>query len=158
MGNAWLVNGINWVKGPVEEMKALYGFNPKDTVIIDETYRKEAGTPGLPDSLDAIKMTKFDNDRIDYESNTREPRIAVFSEIYYKDWKAYVDDKPAPFFKANYVLRGMLLPAGKHNISFRFEPGIFFLGKKISLIASWITFLLFIATMYLWWKKRDTMA
>lgn len=158
LGNVWLVKGITWVNGPVEEMKALDAFNPKDTLIIDESFRKEAGTPGSADSADAIKMTKFDNDRIDYESNTKEPRIAVFSEIYYKDWNAYVDDKPASFFKGNYVLRGMLLPAGKHNISFRFEPTIFFLGKKISLIASWITFLLFIATMYLWWKKRDQMA
>jgi uncharacterized membrane protein YfhO len=89
-------------------------------------------------------MSAFDNDAISYESNSNSSNVAIFSEIYYKDWKAFIDGKQVPFFKANYVLRGLTIPAGKHKIDFKFEPATFYMGKKISNIASWLLFFILI--------------
>ena len=122
LGNAWFVKAVKYVKGPVEEMKALDEFNAKDTAIIDESFRTQVGSIVPADSTATIRQVYFDNDTIRYESNSSGNHLAVFSEIYYKDWNAYIDGKPAPVIKANYVLRALTVPAGKHNIEFRFEP------------------------------------
>ena len=64
-------------------------------------------------------------------------RIAVFSEIYYRyGWQAYIDEQPAGHFRTDYVLRGMALPAGKHTITFRFEPQSYKTGNKVSMTGS----------------------
>ena len=107
------------------------------------------------DSAANIRMTAYDNDAISYESNSSSNNVAVFSEIYYKDWKAYLDGKEVPFFKANYVLRAMAIPAGKHIVDFKFEPSIFFMSKKISAVASWLLFVLLIATLFFEWKRMN---
>jgi hypothetical protein len=155
LGNAWFVKGIHWVKGPVEEMKAMDNFNPADTAVADEKYKPQAGLTGEADSTDEIRQTYFNNDTIVYQSSTRNARTAVFSEIYYKDWKCYIDGKPADYFKVNYVLRGLNIPSGKHEISFRFEPAVFFLSKTITMYAGWfITLLVLISAYFLFVKNK----
>ena len=154
LGNAWFIKGITFVNGPVAEMKGLTGLNTKDSAVADESF-KTLVTPFSPaDSSSLIKMTAYDNDAISYESNTNASNIAVFSEIFYKDWNAYLDGKKVPFFKVNYVLRAMVVPAGKHSIEFKFEPSIFFLSKNISAIASWLLFVLLIGALFMEWRKR----
>ena len=156
LGNVWFVKGVKFVNGLVAEMKALTGFNTKDSAVADESF-KSAVTPFSPaDSSASIRMTKFDNDAISYESNSATNNLAVFSEIYYKDWKAYIDGKPADHFKANYVLRAMVIPAGKHTIEFKFEPAIFFLSNTIGAIASWLLLLLLFVALFAEWRKRKT--
>ena len=66
-----------------------------------------------------------------YTFNAASNQFAVFSEIYYKSgWKAYIDGKEAPIVKVNYVLRGLAVPAGKHDIKFEFKPQGYYTGKK----------------------------
>ena len=70
----------------------------------------------------------------------------MFSEIYYpKGWNAYVDGTLTPHFRANYVLRAMILPAGEHKVEFRFEPRAYYLGEKVSLVSSIVLILLVVA-------------
>jgi uncharacterized membrane protein YfhO len=108
------------------------------------------------DSSATIKQTAFDNENIKYESNSNAPHVAVFSEIFYKDWKAYIDGKEAPIAKANYVLRAMLIPAGKHNIEFKFEPGVYHTGSTITAITSWLIFVLLLG--FIGWLVRPMLA
>ena len=149
LGNCWYIKGVEFVKGPVAEMKALNNFNPKDTAIIDEKYHDFVTSFTPADSNSYIRQSAFDNDTVKYESNAATNHLAVFSEIFYKDWKAYIDGKSVPFFKANYVLRAMMIPAGKHSLEFRFEPAMYFLGNTISKISSWILLLLLVI-YFLW--------
>ena len=89
------------------------------------------------DSSDFIKLLKYRPNDLSYLTHSRNNGLAIFSEIYYpKGWNAYVDGKLIPHFRANYVLRAMVLPAGEHQVEFKFEPTVFFTGEKISLISS----------------------
>ena len=67
-----------------------------------------------------------------------------------KRWKVYIDDKQSQFFDVNYILRGMVVPEGKHKIDFYFEPEIVKLGINVRLISILLTFS-FIA--YMFYKK-----
>ena len=105
------------------------------------------------DSSATIKMTAFDNDAISYQSQSNANSIALFSEIYYKDWNAYIDGKKANYFKANYVLRGLNVPAGKHTIEFKFEPQVVKTGSMIALISFIIMLILLGGGIYFERKK-----
>ncbi len=154
LGNAWFVKAVKFVNGPVEEMKALNEFSPADTAIIDNKYMRMIAGSTAADSASTIRMTAFDNDAITYKTSSTGNHVAVFSEIFYKDWKAYIDGKPADHAKANYVLRAMLVPAGNHTIEFKFEPAIFKRGWNITVISTWILGLLLIASVFFEIRKR----
>lgn len=149
LGNAWFVKGIRFVNGPVEEMKALNTLNTADSAVADISYQSLVKDVVAPDSTSTIIMSKFDNDTIVYNTHSTGNLVAVFSEIYYKDWKAYLDGKPVPYFRANYVLRAMVVPAGDHSIEFRFEPSVYFRGDRISQASGWLVFILTIGWL-LW--------
>jgi hypothetical protein len=138
LGNAWFVKAFKIVENPDAELTALTKFTPKDTVIIDKRWKTELAnyTPGR-DSLDIIKLEEYKPNHLIYSYKSKNNALAVFSEIYYpKGWHASVDGKPASYFQVNYVLRGMVLPAGTHKVEFIFHPEVYYIGEKISLISS----------------------
>ena len=157
LGNVWFVRGIRWVDGPAAEMKALNNFNPADTVIVDRSFEKNIqSTTFNADSTAIIRQTQFDNDAITYESKSSANQLAVFSEIYYKDWKAYVDGEAVPYARANYVLRTMVIPAGTHKIEFKFEPMSVKVGKTIAGSASWLMTLLILLLIIQTLRKKNS--
>ena len=70
----------------------------------------------------------------------------VFSEIYYEgsgnDWQAYIDGEPVEHIRVNYTLRGMKVPAGRHDIVFEFKPKSFYAGQKVNMAGSGLLLLL----------------
>lgn len=157
-GNAWFVDNINMVADADAEMAALKGFNPKQTVIIDERYAGDIPQNLKADSASTINLTSYDPKHMVYEANVSSPeQFAVFSEIYYEggnnDWKTYVDGEEANHIRVNYLLRGMTVPQGKHTIEFKFEPRSYVMGEKISLVFSIILFGALITVVALGWKK-----
>jgi hypothetical protein len=153
LGNCWFVKGVQFVDGPIAEMKALNNFNPHDTAVIDQSFKAQLGSFSPADSSATIRQTAFDNEEISYESNSTQPHLAVFSEIYYKDWIAYLDGKKVPVSKANYVLRSLVIPAGKHSIVFKFEPSVYKLSYTVSLISMWVLIALLAALGFVTFKK-----
>lgn len=142
LGNVWFIKATKLVAGPAEEMKAMDHFNPLDTAIVEQQYAALLKDVTAADSTSMIKMTSFDNDAISYESQSSGTHFAVFSEIFYKDWDAYIDGKKVPIIKVNYVLRGLVIPAGNHKIEFKFEPSIYYTSKAISNYSSWLLFII----------------
>ena len=72
--------------------------------------------------------------------------LAVFSEVYYnsgKGWQAYIDGEPVEHFRVNWILRGMVVPAGTHLIEYKFEPRSYYTGEKIALASSILVLLAF---------------
>ncbi|WP_282125934.1 YfhO family protein [Marinifilum flexuosum] len=135
LGNAWLVDSYKLVKDANEEIMLLNGFNPAKEAIVDQRFENQLNNFNIvADSTANIQMTKYSPNQIGYQYQAKTEQLAVFSEVYYQPgWNAYIDGKPAKHFRANYVLRAMKLPAGKHKVEFKFEPKGYFVGEKISL-------------------------
>jgi len=143
LGNAWFVKDIKYVEGADEEMSAITSFQPKDTAIVQNSFATLIGKPLTnSDSTAAIELVKYRPDNLSYKYKTRTDGVAVFAEIWYdKGWNAYLDGMKVPYFRANYILRAMKLPAGEHQLEFKFEPKSYLIGDKISLLASVILIL-----------------
>ena len=76
------------------------------------------------------------------ESQSSKNQLAVFSEIHYKTWRAYVDGVEVPIIRANYLLRAIEIPEGKHCIEFKCVDELYETTHTWSLIASIIVVLL----------------
>lgn len=138
LGNAWIVESVQYVKNSDEEMKAISSFDPKKEAIVDQEYKKFIDTTRLgADPTAFIKMESYHPDHLVYSYSAPRDIIAVFSEIYYdKGWNMYVDGVQKDYFRADYVLRAAQLVAGNHKVEFKFEPKSYYIGEKISLAGS----------------------
>lgn len=144
LGNAWFVRGFKMVPNADAEMNALSNFKAKETAIIDNRFESQIKNFKFSDDTTGIITLKsYSPNDLVYESKSSTDKLAVFSEIYYdKGWKAFIDGKPAPYFRANYILRAMVVPAGNHTIEYKFEPRSYILGTKLSLASSILLLLL----------------
>ncbi|MFM7217382.1 MAG: YfhO family protein [Bacteroidota bacterium] len=155
LGNAWFVPEAKVVENADAELEGLKAFDPTAAMLVDRRYSDQlTGYVFRPDSTATIRLDRYQPNHLTYSYATSAERLTVFSEVYYdKGWNAYVDGKPAPYFRTDYVLRGMRLPAGKHTVEFRFEPEVFAKGEKIALASSGLLVLLLLATAFIEWRK-----
>jgi hypothetical protein len=147
LGNAWFVGEVQLVDNADQELAALNGFDPSHTAVVDKKFSEDLkGWTPAKDSLARITLEEYQPNYLKYSSTSATDGLAVFSEIWYPlGWDAFIDGKPANHFRANYLLRAMVIPAGNHIVEFRFEPASYYTGEKVSMISSSILILLLIA-------------
>ena len=155
-GNAWFVEKVKKVNSADEEMKALDNLDSKREAVFHKDFVRLAQSDKITlDSLANIQLVSYKPNQLKYVSNNANNGVAVFSEMYYKNgWKATIDGKETPVFRANYVLRGVKVPAGKHTIEFKFEPEVVKTGSTIALMSSIAMLLLIGAGVYFENKKK----
>jgi len=124
-----------------------------------------------------ITLTHYAPNELRYAFSTDSERAAVFSEIYYpKGWKAWIepagaygevrggryqptgDGKPADLFRADWMLRGAVLPEGEGQLIMRFEPESYKIGENVSRASSILLILLLIgsaAGMFLASRRKE---
>ncbi len=158
-GNAWFVKNTKFVSTADAEMREIGNTNLKETAIINTTEFSGAIAKAQfdRDSLALIKLQTYKSNYLKYTSNNTNEGLAVFSEIYYpQGWNAYIDGKLTPHFRANFTLRAMVIPAGKHVIEFKFEPQVVKTGGHIALASSIGMLLLIGGGYYIERRKRET--
>ena len=138
-GDAWLVNNIEFVDEGNEEFEKLATLpDLKNTAIVPRTYKDAVGDL-RPTGQGSVQLTEFNPDRMTYSFESDADQLVVFSETYYGPdlgWTATIDGNPAPIVRANYLLRAIPVPAGKHEIVMTFKPTIFYTGRTLSQISS----------------------
>ena len=156
LGNAWFVENYQLVPNADSEMLSLSDFDPLKKAIVNKKFESFVRSyQPIADSTARIRMISYAPNHLVYEYQATHPRLTVFSEIYYnKGWQAYIDGKPAPHFRADYVLRAMVLPPGQHKVEFYFKPKGYYVGNKIDLAASSILILLFVGGLVLEVTKK----
>jgi hypothetical protein len=153
-GNSWFVSQVKLVHSADEEMKALDKLDSKNVAIINDKDFEIKKTTFVKDSLASITLDSYQPNDLKYTSINSNDGLAVFSEMYYKNgWNAYVDGNKVEHLRANYVLRAMPIPAGKHTIEFKFEPEVVKTGSTIALLSSIGMVLLLVAGIYFERKK-----
>ncbi len=151
-GNAWFVKEVVNASSANEELKKTGEVNTRNVAVMKSTAESQQLTV---DSLASIKITEFKPKYLKYESQSAADGLAVFSEIYYpKGWHAFIDGKETEILRADYVLRALKIPSGKHTIEFKFEPKAYVIGNKITLASSWLVFLMVLGC-FGWSLKKE---
>lgn len=141
LGNAWFVSDVNFVKNANQELDALANFNLQKASVVDERFQNMITQFIKNDSASIIlDHRSYKPNHLIYSlANITSDHLAIFSEIYYeKGWNAYIDGNIIPHFRANYVLRGMIVPKGTTKIEFKFEPSTYKKAESVSLASSLI--------------------
>ncbi|OUS00880.1 hypothetical protein A9Q86_09010 [Flavobacteriales bacterium 33_180_T64] len=153
-GNAWFISELDKKESANVEIKALDSL---------QTLRKAVTTSAelssnlfMVDSAATITLVEFRPNYLKYKSANSNDGFAVFSEVYYANgWNAYLDGVLVPHQRVNYVLRGQQIPAGNHDIEFKFEPQVVQTGSMISLGSSILFGLLLLGGLWFMFRKTS---
>ncbi|HRG07204.1 MAG TPA: YfhO family protein, partial [Cyclobacteriaceae bacterium] len=152
-GAAWFVKEILKANSPAEELRLTSLTNTKEVAVVNANLKVEYGQSTI-DTIANIKLVQRTPPYLKYESESALAGLAVFSEIYYpKGWHAFIDGNEVPLLRANYALRALEVPAGKHTIEFKFEPKPFTIGNKITMASGWLLLLVVLGSVG-WSLKR----
>ncbi len=165
LGNCWFADEVKFVADANEEIKAIADFDPTAVAFIDKEWEKALPSPAEysnnADSTDYIRLTEYKNPgNLIYESNSTKPRFAVFSEVFYKTWKAFIDGKEVTPVRTDYILRGLPVPAGKHKIEFLCVDDVMTSSAKVSLYGSVFVGIVILAmvAMLIYRRKKSACA
>ncbi|MCR6721031.1 MAG: YfhO family protein [Chitinophagaceae bacterium] len=154
-GPAWLVQHVEVVPDGATELQSIGSTNLRDTAVIQQSFATGITQPQF-DSTASIRLTHFDNDTLVYQFESASPQFAVFSDVYYPaGWNAYIDGNKVEYIRANYVLRGLSIPAGNHEVKFIFEPAVVKKGMTISYIGSWLVLLFVLGGAFMHWRSKQ---
>lgn len=149
-GNAWFVSDIKFVNNPNEELNETGNVDTKNIAVIsmdDKAYFN--GKNLVKDSTAYLDLKTYQPNELSFESSSKTPQLAVFSEIFYPHgWNVYLDGNKVDYIKANYLLRALYVPAGKHKIEMKFEPAVIEKGKLFSMISFGLFVLLSLIGVY----------
>ncbi len=157
-GNAWFVKNVSYVANANEEIETLYDINPRETAVVDKRFEETLNgiTTTNTDSLASITLTSYSPNHLVYETTNENDGIAIFSEIYYPDgWQVTIDGQPATLARANYILRALHLPAGKHVVEMRFDPQSLHLTEGIAYGALVLLLIGVITAICLTYTKKN---
>ena len=136
LGNAWFVDDIIVADDAIGEIEMLGQIDLSNTAVTDRSFEQFVVGDNLGhDDEASVTLRKYTPRYIDYVSQSSKPGTIVFSEIYYPyGWKATIDGRSAEHFRANYTLRALNVPAGRHEIHFEFDPDSVRKGNLLSMI------------------------
>ena len=148
-GNAWFVDSAIAVSSPEEEIESLSKVDLRRTAVLGPDFKDfQAGVDaGVPAPGDTIYMTSYAANELHYHYRVSSPRAVLFSEVYYPDgWHALVEgDGPSvDIFRADWILRGAILPEGERDLVMRFDPKVYSVSSRVSRASS-VTLLLLLA-------------
>lgn len=143
LGNAWFVDKIDYVPDADAEMAALDTLDTSTVAVADLKFRQTLGEPSPKEPGDTIYETKYTPNTLTYTARSAKGGVGVFSEIFFPwGWTATVDGTEVPIGRVNYVLRAIRIPAGEHQIVFRFDPQSLKVTNTISTVAVIVIYIL----------------
>lgn len=139
-GNAWFVQAAKKVDSPDAALAALKSTDLRAEAVLEPADAAVLGEfSAAADSSATIGLTAYAPNELRYHYSVAEPTLAVFSEVYYPEgWHAWIEDSgvEVPVFRADWILRAAVLPAGEHDLVMRFDPESVSVSAAVSRASS----------------------
>lgn len=158
MGNAWFVNEYQFADNADKEIDAIDKIDIRSTAVLDKKYEEQLkGFSIIPDSTAHIELTEYKPNALKYKSSAKTEQLAVMSEVFYTNgWEAFIDGEAAEHYCADWTLRAIRVPAGEHEIEFRFTPHKYNTARTVATISSGLLVLLLIGgILSIFIKRKD---
>ncbi len=132
---AWLVGGIRYasdeeifsgIKGDEEDLRACAWVDPRDREIAGEPRAAATVNGQVVSSVLRSSYQQFDVE-------AGRDCYLIVSDNYHRNWHATIDEQPVDIFRADYNLRGIRVPRGKHTVEFRYRPPHLLLGIVVAI-------------------------
>ncbi len=144
------------VQSSDEEVGAILmgEWDPRRLVVLD---RAPADTFGLRPIRDPGVITRqsYGPTKLTFDLILSRPAIFVLSDTFYPGWKAYVDGRPQPIYRANHAFRAVVLPAAARRLEFVFQPTVIVVGGIVSGVGWAGLVTLLAASAVSVWKRRQ---
>ncbi len=122
MGNAWFVDNIKYVDNANQELDGVGAIDLRHEAVADKKFEAQLGKAhAAGDNATAI-IKSYKPNELQYEVNSENGGVVVFSEVYYPGWTATVDGKEVELGRVNYILRAMQIEKGRHQVVLSFHP------------------------------------
>jgi Bacterial membrane protein YfhO len=149
---AWLVHDVSQVTADdALKLLASADVDPRATALIEGVPPNLQQPPAGSD--DSVTITNYENDQIILSVNAATDGMVMLSEVYDPGWRAYIDGKRTTVYQADYILRGVAVPAGDHEIVLRYEPDSLRYGFLISLASTLAVFAIIGWGFVTWWFR-----
>ena len=154
LGNAWMVDQIQYVNNANEEIQAVGNLDLRHQAVADAKFKEQLGEAAVQDTASIVTIQSYEPNRLTYEVNTGKGGVLVFSEIYYPGWKATIDGQPAELGRVNYILRALHIAPGKHQVELSFFPKSVDTTETIAYVSYIVLILIILGAVVLELKKR----
>ena len=149
LGNAWILRDIKVVANADSAIIALGTLDTKTSGVVEKDQADLISTSIAVDSNASVVLTSYHPEKLEYTYNSATESNVAFSEIYYaQGWHAYLDNQEVDYFRLNYIIRGLKVPAGKHTITFKYEPATYALGTMLSATFGSLIYVLLAITIF----------
>ena len=155
LGNAWFVDKLSYVNNANQELEALGKLNLRHEAVADARFKTVLGEATPQDSTSVVKLTAYAPNQLTYEVKSATGGVMVFSEIYYPEWTATVDGKPAEIGRADYVLRALKVDKGQHQVVLTFDPKSVKQTETVAYAAYVVLLLVVLFGLYAEWKRKQ---
>lgn len=154
-GNAWIASDIKWVATPNEEIDAIADTDVRNVAIVNNEFRNMIGSFNATPAEGTVQLIDYLPNQLRYSFDSSKDELVVFSEIWTKKgWTMWVDGVESQLFRADYILRSAIIPAGHHEIVMRYQPSVWRIGNAIQLITSLLILIGLVAVCYYTIKTR----
>jgi hypothetical protein len=101
-------------------------------VVLLEDYQADPGDPGPTGRFQPARIVAYQPNHVVIDVRLDAPGFLVLTDPWYPGWTCTLDGRPARLYRADYVFRGVAVPAGDHQVRFDFQPVSLRIGRMIS--------------------------
>jgi hypothetical protein len=153
-GNAWMVDKISYVDNANQEIDAVGHLDLRHQAVADKKFEATLGQATTQDGESVVQMTSYEPNHLTYKVNTDKGGVMVFSEIYYPEWTATVDNQPVEVGRVNYILRAIHIKPGKHEVVLDFHPASIKTTETVAYVSEGLLLVLLISGLIIEYRKR----
>ena len=138
-------------RGVLDSVGAVV-HNPATFTWLDRDPGVPARAANSPDSVGSARVTRYKLHEVEVDVSAHRPAVLRLADLYYPDWKVFVDGKPERLLRADHALRAVAVPEGHHTVLFKYESGAFRAGLWVSIVSTFLS--LALLAVGVWLERR----
>lgn len=137
LDRAYFVSHVNTLQDAPAILAVIKqpGFDPGQQALVEGELPEQAARRLSTDGPAKVQVERVSPNELRLHTQTDAERFLVLSEMWFPGWHAEIDGQPLPIYRTNYLLRGLVVPAGNHTIRVYYRPTSAIVGAGITALA-----------------------